>query len=61
MVNKPCPECGEPMEHVCSWVCVDICWPCAWKKRPGFPRPRITRIALEQKVCPFCKARGDMG
>lgn len=34
-----CPECGQDMEHICAMVCVDICWPCEWRKNPGM-KPR---------------------
>ena len=26
--SAPCLKCGGPTEHVCSWVCVDICPKC---------------------------------
>jgi len=29
-----CEKCGLEMEHICSWVCVDICWRCHYRKSP---------------------------
>jgi hypothetical protein len=25
-----CPTCGGPTEHICSWVCVDLCRRCSY-------------------------------
>lgn len=33
--NNRCPTCGRQKEHICSWVCVDVCKACEW----GFYEP----------------------
>lgn len=52
-----CQDCGQEMTHMCGMVCVDICWPCEWRKSPGM-RPawkvkqdeRATMAASEREL-----------
>ena len=39
-VDEPlnrCPRCGDPRQHICSWVCVDYCPPCNGLGRKRLP------------------------
>lgn len=29
--GRRCPRCGTPTEHVCAWVCVEMCHKCDYK------------------------------
>lgn len=45
-----CQECGREMEHQCSWVCIDTCWPCEYRKRPGMKPPGWTVEAYDARL-----------
>jgi hypothetical protein len=41
-----CERCGGPTEHVCSWICVDICPMC-----DGLKQAAKNKMSDIEKMC----------